>query len=476
MLLYQFTGMSRSIHTTRRTITELRKKGKTANAAERAELKKEIQTASAALMRKRLIKWKVEHERRASQPTGIKRLVSDLPVRIIETHPLLHYPVSEQDIRAVLSQLPEQATEGLAEIRLELGLDYMNAKSDPDDDRDPWFGRVGGVFFRGVYGGRALGTYCPVSAVISIYGNVYDPSDLPIPRPLVEMFLRIRGLMTLVHEVAHHHDEMCRVARGRWLADRHENLEHYAEHTEHRWTREVVLPYLEKAYPQDLRRLKAFVARKGGLKVGTDFFAGDDRTTLRNGLIRMKWCTRSAFTSWVDELHQHLSLIDSRLAFAWELHFCDLYAEFLHIVERCLKQKPEDAKLLTCRADTLIHLERQEESLDCVDQVLSQDPANPEVWQLKSWTWGDRQEWVKQLEVCDAWVKALPNCEETARNAALDRAIAFCGLRRDGDAREQLEIYLSHMRPVEGDALIRRRKTWWRNMHRRAGREVVGEF
>jgi len=146
--------------------------------------------------------------------------------------------------------LPPAATEGITSIKLILGKEYIEKwYSNEHEDRDPFTGRLSYEMLPGVYEGVCFGTYSPGSGQVALHAHVYDPAKLPLERNICELYLRLRALKTFVHEVAHHHDEIHRVRRGRWLADRKENFEWYAEKMEHEWTREVVIPYLEKLIP-----------------------------------------------------------------------------------------------------------------------------------------------------------------------------------------------------------------------------------
>src|SRR5262249_17493492 len=145
--------------------------------------------------------------------------------------------------------------------------------ADEHEDRDPFTGRLSHEMLPGVYSGVCLGTYAPKSGQITLHAHVYDPGKLPISRKICEFYLKLRVLTTFVHEVAHHHDDTNRVRRGRWLADRKENVEWYAKKMEYEWTRQIVLPYLDKAYPADVKGLLDLVEHHGGLRVSLEFFA-----------------------------------------------------------------------------------------------------------------------------------------------------------------------------------------------------------
>jgi hypothetical protein len=80
-----------------------------------------------------------------------------------------------------------------------------------------------------------------------------------------ELLLRLWGLSTFVHEVAHHDDAMRRVARGRWRMAVKKKVEDYADTLQAEWARDVVVPYLERAYPAEVALLNAWMARHGGL-------------------------------------------------------------------------------------------------------------------------------------------------------------------------------------------------------------------
>ena len=98
--------MSRSIHTTRRTLHEVRQKDFASDEEKAAAIKK----VRFQLWRKRQIKSSVLAERHPAEVTGMPVAASDIPVRVIETHENLFHPASEPDIRNVLTRLPPEAT------------------------------------------------------------------------------------------------------------------------------------------------------------------------------------------------------------------------------------------------------------------------------------------------------------------------------------------------------------------------------
>jgi len=237
--------MARSIHTTRKTLRHIRRQDFSDPDEKAAVLRK----ARQQLRQKRIIKWRTELERSGIEVPVAGTRVELIPIDVCDQGPYVHHVCSEADIRAVLSALPEAAVEGISRIQLGLGKAYHEeSRRGKEDQADPFTGRRSGEVFPGVYSGMILGVYQPRNAVIHLHAFVFDPKELPFEADLVCLYLRLHALATLVHEVAHHHDSRERVGRGRWIFDRYENVEGYAEKMEYFWSREVVLAYLQRTY------------------------------------------------------------------------------------------------------------------------------------------------------------------------------------------------------------------------------------
>jgi tetratricopeptide (TPR) repeat protein len=347
-----------------------------------------------------------------------------------------------------------------------LGKEYIECFREEYEDRDPLTGRLSTELFPGVYEGPCFGTYACRRGSIAIHAHVYDPKNLPMPRSICEFYLRLRALTTFVHEVAHHHDEMRRVRRGRWLADRKENVECYAEKMEYQWTQEFVLPYLEQKYPEAANELLNWVERQGGIRLPLEFFAGDNRTTRRDGLMRLFFSTSGAFESWVGKLAKCPDLAASRLAFAWELHYSDKYDLCLHVLDRVLEDKPALSAALTCKADTLIHLERSDDAFAIAEKVLTVEPINGEAWEIRGDVLELRRDWLALLDNCDRWLAQVPEDSTSRFDAYQHRAVAYCAL---GDM-ENMDIWIERWanfgNRMRNPEFIRKR------VFRRAGKEM----
>ena len=427
--------MSRSIHTTRKTASQVAKR----KFASEEQGAKALDKARRALTRKRRIKRQVADERRRpASPAGSDP--STIPIEAHHASRYVHHNASISDLRAILSLLPAAAIEGISGIQLVLGKEYIDKEySDEYEERDPFVGRLSVETLPGVYSGVCYGTYAPASGLIALHAHVYDPRNLPLDRNVCELYLRLRALSTFAHEVAHHHDQIHRVRRGRWLSDRKENFESYAEKMQYDWTLQIVVPYLERTYTSDVKALLDFVEHKGGLRLPLEFFAGDSRTTLRNGLFRLVFTTSGAFESWVEQLRKCSDLAASRLAFAWELHYADKYSECLAVLERVLADNPASHPALTCKADTLIHLDRTNEALGVAESVLSGDPTNADAWEVRGDVFESQQKWSALLENCDRWLAHVPEDSPSRFCAFHHRAIAHCGL---GDLKN-MEVWIA---------------------------------
>jgi hypothetical protein len=157
----------------------------------------------------------------------------------------LFYPASVDDMREVLARLPLGSLDGLHSITLESGKLYVNANGEGGHP-DPVLGRRSVEWHAGTYAPVILGAYSRQSMRISIFAYVRAPG---VEVPEVELLaMRLQMLLTLVHEVAHHHDKSRRTARGRWRMDDTQKAESFADRLACRWFRERVIPFVNDRY------------------------------------------------------------------------------------------------------------------------------------------------------------------------------------------------------------------------------------
>jgi hypothetical protein len=461
--------MSRSIHTTRKSVSELERR----RFESEVDRSTAIKRAKKELERKRLIKRQVVGERRSQQPHAAPTSADSIPVLVEKTAPYVYHAASEEDVREILRRIPSAAVEGISEIRLSLGAEFMlERRYEYPGDADPLVGRIGSRLFPGVYAGTILGSFCANPGRVFLYAYVLNPDALIAPRGIIELYLRIHALKTLLHEVAHFHDHICRVHRGRWLADRKENLEWYAEKMEHQWTADILLPYLKGKFPSECKNLTEWVRRRGGISLSLDFFSGDTRRTERNGLCLLKFSTSSAFEDWLGKLPLCTTTTEAYLALAWKLHYADKYDECLTVLNNALAKDSGNAKVRACRADTLIHLDRLEEALVDADFAIERIPTDRVSWRARANILERRKDWSGVLEFCARWGHVKGMRKDHKSDVSLYQAIAYCALGQDAEMERCIAGYPAAMRWKDTESIAKRMPWVRRRILRRAGRPV----
>jgi len=287
----------------------------------------------------------------------------------------------------------------------------------------------------GVYSGLALGTYFQRSGLVAVYGFVVIENELRVPLPVLRIYLKMQALKTLLHEVAHHRDSTARVKRGRWLADRTENLEAYANKMEVEWTLAVLVPYLEQACPEEVTMLLNWVEQHGGIKLPLSFLAADPQDGNSNQADPNAWTRTEAIEAWLAGFGKYQDQADSRFELAENFHLAGSFGECLQILEEILKVRPMEVLALLLKADTLVHLRRFSEAGPIIENLFKIDPLPVEVLRLKGILLEIEKDWPGLLHNTELRL-SLPALKPYQRKYALfQRAIALCA---KGDA-EQLQ-------------------------------------
>lgn len=413
--------MSRSIHTTRRSIKEEEHLIYSDSTADRHTEK--LEQLRKDLAKKRRIKKQVKKERlNAEQPSQSISLES-IPICVLDEGEFIHYPATPTDILKLMHLLPMGVLDGISSIELCLGKDYQDKYYQDGDlrDTDPFLGRPGYEILPGIFAGNYLGVYEPDQARIRLFAYVYDPA-LP-NREMWELYLQLMMLSTLVHEIGHHDDWMRRIARGRWLADNKQKNEIYAEKIEYEWVRQYVIPYLQQAYPESLKALEAWTEHYGGVSIPLSVLADDPRVTTKQKDV-FKWHAflnvSSAFENLARNVAEGESLVDTRLQFARELHYAEIYAEALEIIQRVLAEYPEHLEALTLKADIYEHQEKYDEAQTVLDWVISRNETYVDAWYILTLVHRGRRDWenvviaatraVELHPVGFGWVRCLEQC------------------------------------------------------------------
>jgi tetratricopeptide (TPR) repeat protein len=424
--------VSRSIHRTRRDFAEAQE----SDYADPEQRAGQLEQIVGELAKKRRIKDQIQSERRGDgcRPPPVKP--GEIPIRVRDTGPCIRYPAGPTDLLGVMRRLPVGVLDGLASIDLCLGVE------DQDDDAleaDPLVGRPSLARWPGVYSGKVLGVYHRDTAKIRLLAYVYD-REMP-DCSLKELFLRLQMLATFVHEVAHHYDWTTRVARGRWLMDSTTRDEIYAENVQHEWMQRCVIPYLEAAYPEEVRTLDAWITHHGGISIPLARLAGDPRSAVEGDAIRIAFGgIPGAFEQLVESVDSGEELVSARVGFAEDLHFSEDYAEALAILERVLAEHPEHEEALTLQADIAVHQEEYDRAEALCQRVIASNEEYPRAWEVLCDVHWWRRDWGKLAQTATRALKFFEPGDYGRSRALLHRARAHLelgdiqGFERDHDS------------------------------------------
>ncbi|MEX0718279.1 MAG: hypothetical protein WD066_16920 [Planctomycetaceae bacterium] len=351
----------------------------------------EFARIAADLERKRRIKRRVRAARRredAVPPASPETIAID----VRDSGPYVHFPAGPDDLRGVLRRLPPGVLDGLAGITLCLGRECQQEhareidEDDPGDGADPFVGRLGWEApIPGVFTGLLAGTYAPRSNSIELYAWVFDP-EIP-EHGIFAVYFRLRMLAVLLHELAHHaawldHDPRAR--RTDPLAQPIETLlekqEEQAERLAAQWVADHAIPWLEETYPDELRAFRGWLSEHGGAEVPLIWLASA-WLPAENGVRNAFFGTASqALADLVRSVRNEDDPVASRLQFARQLHYEELYDEALRIIDGVpADSRPHDDALTLC-ADIEVHRGNHDVAERIVREVPSRRPDISEAW------------------------------------------------------------------------------------------------
>ncbi len=383
--------MSRSIHSTHRDLREARLRSyrdDKMKAAELAEIEKD-------LGRKRTIKGAVLGARSAEELEMPGGLAGPIPIRIADKGPHILHPATPEDIQAVQRRLPAGILEGISEIVLSLG-EHVQAEGDHAHVwyPDPITNRIGLEILPGFYKGWIWGTYESSACRITLHSFVFDPSR-PCPMP-TKAYFKLQVLSTFVHEVAHHFDHTRRTARGRWLAFEGTKVEHFAEHRQHEWTQECVVPYLEDTYPQDVAELLQWLEVHGKLRFTLGELISDPRQAYVSTIER-------TVENLLTDVMRETTLLEKLFNFAVNLKIADRYERAQEAVDHILAEAPEQDEALELRANIWIFQENYAEAALLASQLVGHNPRH----------WRARTTLTRAYEGLGQWAKVIETATES---------------------------------------------------------------
>lgn len=455
--------MARSIHITRQDLSREESfiySDPGAHTKRLTYLREELET-------KRLIKQigRDQHDSALPMPAS----ADDIPIRVSDEGEFIHYSASIDDIREIIKRLPVGVLDGITSIELCLGINHQRGIIESYMTADPLTGRVGHEMLPGVYTGACLGVYYRNRPKISVFAHVFDPS-LP-NRDVWEIILRLGMLSTFVHEAAHHFDATMRTD-SRWRWDNPDRVEVYAQRTEYDWVPMYVIPYLEERYPEQVRRFQEWIRYYGGAEIPLKYLV-DEPNWLEKGKLYIPMSRlfgiSDAISSLARDAANDVELIRMRLGFAFDLHCSENYDIPLEIIERVLREYPDDVEALTLKADIFIHQERYDEAEPLLYKAISIDGDDPEAWRHLANLHKFKKEWSELLLVANHILDTMCEYEDyDTLNALENSARAYMEL---GDY-ENCEIRLTEMADYKGIIADRKLKELRGDLAKRMKRSV----
>lgn len=363
--------MSRSIHETRKMVRNARRE----DWGEPALREKHLAALEARLERKGRVKHQIASERQGRKILNAEEQVfvttdpAAIPIIVEDEGPFVHYPATPDDLRAVMRRLPQGVCDGLTKIVLGLNTHEPEQEYDFGHDLtpDPYTGRLGQETVPGVWA-RWGGYYLEETATIRLRALVYPP-ELQNGE-IKEYLCRLRFLSSFVFFIAYHHGYVRRSARGRWLQEDEDGIEKFASDLEYEWLHQVVVPYLEHAYPTQTRRLIEWVEQNGGVRLTLDQMAGDPRKCIFDIHHVLFFLAQ-----WIEEEEA-----DERYEFANFLHMCEFYDEALTVIEQLLREEPQDLEVLRLKAHVRIEQGHPAEGRELALKLIEVDPDFADAW------------------------------------------------------------------------------------------------
>jgi tetratricopeptide (TPR) repeat protein len=178
----------------------------------------------------------------------------------------------------------------------------------------------------------------------------------------------------------------------------------------------------------------------------------------------------------VKKLPDCKTLAESRLAFAREIHKCELYDQCLEILNPLLARSPDWTPALTCKADTLVRLQRFDEALLVASRALELDSANADAWKARGDVFECQENWEALLQNTDAWERSGRHPRSSQRELLLHRAVAYCAVDRIPEMEAAIAAHLTLFSFKTQEIAERRRSNAYFRVFRRAGKPAPEQF
>jgi tetratricopeptide (TPR) repeat protein len=419
--------MSRSVHTTHKQLLEARRRSYRDAKVQAAE----VDQIKRDLSQKRAIKDAVGAERRSPHLKNEGALGGPVPIRVIDSGPHILHPATPDDLEAIRKRLPAGVTDGLSEIVLGLG---THAQREDEYayavEPDPVAGRVGMELMPGFYSGLIWGTYDSSTCRIDLFALVSDtskPSQMP-----TTVYLKLQCLATFVHEIAHHADHTERVARGRWLANETEKLEHFADQRQQEWTQTYVVPYLEEAYSQDVAELLGWLEAHGRVRFTLGELTPDPRRAYVSNIHR-------AVADLVTDVANKTGRMETIFRFAVNLTISDMYERAQEVIDHILAEAPGHEVALELRAYNWICQERFTDAAELAEQLLARNPRFLKARLTLTRAYEGLQQWETIIGFTTESLRLFED-EYDLLDARASRCLAYWKLGRFEESNDDLKV------------------------------------
>lgn len=227
------------------------------------------------------------------------------------------------------------------------------------------------------------------------------------------------------------------MARGRWLAEGERKVEGFAEGIEYEWTQKYVVPYLEETYPNEVDTTRKWIAHYGGVMLPLGALAADPRVT-ENGIVSV-FNMQTTIEQLVSDIAKGTTLTETRLNFARELHYAEIYEPALKVIANVLEAEPGDLEALTLRADIFVHQRRFEDAVDIARAVVAKNPSNLAAWKVFADANEGLKKWDQVIEATTLIINVCAGRDFDRLSAIGDRAAAFACAGLKAEAEEDIK-------------------------------------
>ena len=422
-----------------------------------------VEELRANLRRQHAVRTSERRLRREGRVRPPPLEVDRLPIVVEDEAPFVFHALGAQDIREIIRRLPPGSVDGLQTIRLMVARD----PGEPSWPRDPFTGRHRLELLPGVYVAKAQGWYQRSSRTVCIHAVLCEVSAVA---PFV-VWLRLRALQTLLHELAHHFDATFRVGRSRWdLRDRAKG-EAWAERLGGQDNDMLARHYLRDHYPEECERLQSWF-----------------ETALGVGLLPVMALLESedvaltiAFRRLVREVLAGGDLAGARVTFARQAHRSGINDAARAVVEVVLAGDPRHPRALALKACLALCGERDYEGcLASCRLALDTEPGCAEALETVVRCHATAERWQDTADACERALQHLPVDERSCSPYVLRTLVESRMLLDDTDgvrsALAQMRARLSGALAHDADVFEVIERCWrgaWEEAFVRASRMLA---